>query len=68
MTQHDEHRELRTLLTLLAMVVGLLITGAAVYLAFAYPRLAEPLAVGAAVLTCLAGLVRLAVKGAGEGG
>jgi hypothetical protein len=66
MTRDAEHRELRTLLLLLAMAVGLLATGAVVCLTFAYPRLAEPLAVGAAVLTCLAGLVRLVVKAAGE--
>ncbi|MFE1907415.1 hypothetical protein ACFW96_27635 [Streptomyces gardneri] len=66
MPQNHEYRELRTLLTLLAIVVGLLIAGAVVCLTFVYPRLAEPLAVGAAVLTCLAGLVRLGVKGAGE--
>jgi glucan phosphoethanolaminetransferase (alkaline phosphatase superfamily) len=60
----DEHRELRTLLLLLAVAVGLLTTGAVVWLTFAYPRLTEPLAVGAAVLTCLAGLARLVVNAA----
>ncbi|MGW3601086.1 hypothetical protein [Streptomyces sp. NPDC005167] len=58
MTRNDEHHELRTLLILLATAVGLLVTGAVVCLTFTYPRLAEPLAVGVAVLTCLAGLVR----------
>lgn len=58
MTRNDEHHELRTLLLLLAMAVGLLATGVVVYLTFTYTRLAEPLAVGVAVLTCLAGLVR----------
>ncbi|MFJ5933906.1 hypothetical protein [Streptomyces sp. NPDC093071] len=66
MTHNDEHRELRTLLMLLAIVVGLLITAAVVCLTFVCPRLAQPLAVGAAVLTCLAGLARLVVKGSGE--
>ncbi|MEW2098187.1 hypothetical protein AB0882_18120 [Streptomyces sp. NPDC012485] len=66
MTRNADYRELRTLLLLLAMAVGLIITGAVVCLTFAYPRLAEPLAVGAAVLTCLAGFVRLMVKGDGE--
>ncbi|GHG14062.1 hypothetical protein GCM10017667_55290 [Streptomyces filamentosus] len=65
MTRNAEHRELRTLVLLLATAVGLLTTAGVVCLTFAYPRLAEPLAVGAAVLTCLAGLVRLVVK---EGG
>ncbi|MFI1151048.1 hypothetical protein [Streptomyces sp. NPDC020817] len=54
MTRDNDHGELRTLLLLLALVVSLLVTGTAVFLAVAYPRLAEPLAAGAAVLTCLA--------------
>ncbi|WP_371605121.1 hypothetical protein OG345_42495 [Streptomyces sp. NBC_01220] len=66
MTRDCEHRELRTLLILLAIAVGLLATGAVVCLTFAYPRLAEPLAVGAAVLTCLAGFVRSVIKAARE--
>ncbi|MFJ8748747.1 hypothetical protein ACIREO_05320 [Streptomyces sp. NPDC102441] len=66
MTRNPDYRELRTLLLLLAMALGLLTTGAVVCLTFAYPRLAEPLAVGAAVLTCLAGSVPWIVKGAGD--
>ncbi|MGW5212844.1 hypothetical protein ACWEQO_16980 [Streptomyces sp. NPDC004051] len=66
MTRNTEHRELRTLLLLLTLTVGLLTTGGVVCLTFVYPRLAEPLAVGATVLTCLAGLVGLVVKAAGE--
>lgn len=72
MTENDEHREhrerreLRTLLLLLAMAMVLLTTGAVICLTFAYPRLADPFAVGAAVLTCLAGLVRMVVEAAGE--
>jgi hypothetical protein len=57
MTRTDEQRELRTFLLLLAVAVGLLVTGSAVCLTVIYPRLAAPLAVGAAVLTCLVGLV-----------
>ncbi|WP_412079559.1 hypothetical protein ACLF6K_39145 (plasmid) [Streptomyces xanthophaeus] len=66
MTRNDDHRELRTLLLLLALAVGLLITGAAVCLAVVHPWLADPLAVGAAVLTCLAGLARTVAKAARE--
>ncbi|MFE4331396.1 hypothetical protein ACFRQM_18795 [Streptomyces sp. NPDC056831] len=62
MTRNDEHRELRTLLLLLTLAVGLLITGAVIFLTVTYPRLAEPLAVGAAVLTCLTGLVGAVAK------
>ncbi|WP_406187302.1 hypothetical protein [Streptomyces anulatus] len=66
MTRNPDYRELRTLLLLLAMALGLLTTGAVVCLTFAYPRLAEPLAAGAAALTCLAGSVPWIVKGAGD--
>ncbi|MER5853755.1 hypothetical protein ABT126_44505 [Streptomyces sp. NPDC002012] len=62
MTRNDEHRDLRTLLLLLAMAVGLLVTGPVVCLTFTYPKLAEPVAVGATVLTCLVGLVRMVVR------
>jgi hypothetical protein len=41
---------------ILALVVGLLITGAAVYLAPEHPRLAQPLGVGAAVMSALAAI------------
>ncbi|WP_327436099.1 hypothetical protein OG279_25440 [Streptomyces sp. NBC_01201] len=66
MARNADLRELRTLLVLLATAVGLLTAVAVVCVTFAYPRLAEPLAAGAAVLTCLAGFVRLIVKGAGD--
>lgn len=52
--QDGEHRNLSLMLLLLALVVGLLITGAAVYLARVHPALAQPLGVGAAVLGALA--------------
>jgi hypothetical protein len=41
---------------LLALVVGLLIAGAAVYLARQHPTLAQPLGVGAGVMGALASL------------
>ncbi|WP_327130405.1 hypothetical protein OG311_02500 [Streptomyces sp. NBC_01343] len=66
MTRDNDHGELRTLLLLLALAVSLLVTGTAVFLAVAYPRLAEPLAAGAAVLTCLAGLARTVAAAARE--
>ncbi|MFD4235974.1 MULTISPECIES: hypothetical protein [unclassified Streptomyces] len=66
MARNADLRELRTLLVLLATAVGLLTAGAVVFVTFAYPRLAEPLAASAAVLTCLAGFVRLIVNGAGD--
>ncbi|MFE5923186.1 hypothetical protein [Streptomyces sp. NPDC056468] len=52
--QDSEHLDLRLMLLLLALEVGLLITGAAVYLARVHPALAQPLGVGAAVLSALA--------------
>lgn len=64
MTRRDEHRELRTILLLLALAVGLLVAGAVVCLTLVCPRLAEPLVVGAAVLTCLTTLGRTVVKAA----
>ncbi|MFK0046183.1 hypothetical protein ACIQU4_19155 [Streptomyces sp. NPDC090741] len=66
MTRNDDHRELRTLVLLLALAVGLLAAGAAVCLAVTHPRLAEPLAVGAAVLSCLVGLARTVAKATRE--
>jgi hypothetical protein len=54
--QDSEHRELRLVVLLLALLMGLLITGAAVYLAHVHPALAQPLAVGAAVMSALAAL------------
>ncbi|GAA1545917.1 hypothetical protein GCM10009730_63750 [Streptomyces albidochromogenes] len=58
----DDHRELRLVVLLLAMAVGLLIAGAAVYLAHVHPSLAEPLGVGAAVLGAVAGVAAIAVR------
>jgi hypothetical protein len=55
--QDRDHRELRMIVLLLALAMGLLITGAAVYLALVHPSLAGPLGVGAAVLGALASAV-----------
>ncbi|MFE3269952.1 hypothetical protein [Streptomyces sp. NPDC059215] len=54
--QDREHHELRLVLLLLTVVVGLCITAAAIYVARMHPALAEPLAVGAAVLSAHAGV------------
>ena len=54
--QDREHNELRLVLILLTVVVGLLITAAAIYVARVHPVLAQPLGVGAAVLSALAGV------------
>ncbi|WP_086796909.1 hypothetical protein [Streptomyces caniscabiei] len=54
--QDRDHRELRLVLLLLALVVGLLITAAAVYVARVHPSLAQPLGVGAAVMSALAAI------------
>ncbi|MGW3312083.1 hypothetical protein ACWDG9_36495 [Streptomyces sp. NPDC001073] len=51
-----EHHELRLVLILLTIVVGLLITAAAIYVARVHPALAQPLGVGAAVVSALAGV------------
>ncbi|MFJ9805402.1 hypothetical protein [Streptomyces wuyuanensis] len=48
-------RKLRTAVLLLGMVMVLMITGAAVYVARVHPSLAGPLGVGAAVLGAVAG-------------
>ncbi|MFH0518450.1 hypothetical protein ACHBTE_14880 [Streptomyces sp. M41] len=63
--QGPDHTQLRLAVLLLALVVGLLITGASVYLAHAHPELAQPLGVGAAVmsaLAALAGIVALCIR------
>ncbi|WP_404195827.1 hypothetical protein [Streptomyces tauricus] len=52
--QYRDHRQLRLLILLLALLVGLLITGAAVYVARVHPAYAQPLGVGAAVMGALA--------------
>jgi hypothetical protein len=54
--------DLRMAVVLLALVVGLLITGAAIYLALVHPTLAQPLGVGAAVLSALVSLVGLVAR------
>ena len=54
--QDRDHHELRLVLILLTVVVGLLITAAAIYVARVHPVLAQPLGVGAAVLSALAGV------------
>lgn len=50
------------LVVLLGLTAGLLITGTAVYLASVHSATAEPLQVGAAVLTALAGLVSIVMR------
>ncbi|MGW1604504.1 hypothetical protein [Streptomyces eurythermus] len=51
--QDHDHRELRLVVLVLALVVGLLITGAAIYLAREHPSLAQLLGVGATVMSAL---------------
>ncbi|KAB1976840.1 hypothetical protein [Streptomyces triticiradicis] len=60
--QDRDHQELRLVMLLLALVVGLLITGAAVYLAREHPSLAQPLGVGAAVMSALAAVVGVVAR------
>jgi hypothetical protein len=60
--QDGTHRELRLAVLFLALVTGLLITGAAVYLAREHPSLAQPLSVGAAVMSALAAVVGLVAR------
>lgn len=45
-----------------ALLVGLLITGAAVYLARVHPALAQPLGVGAAVMSALAAIAGVVAR------
>jgi len=55
-----EDRDLRLAVILLALSLGLMATGAVVYLTCEHPALAQPLGVGAAVastITTVAGLV-----------
>ncbi|MEV6807794.1 hypothetical protein [Streptomyces sp. NPDC051132] len=52
-SQDHDHRELRLAVLVLALVVGLLITVAATYLAREHPSLAQPLGVGATVMSAL---------------
>ncbi|MER7540742.1 hypothetical protein ABTX77_39155 [Streptomyces sp. NPDC097704] len=50
-----DSQELRWVVLLLTLMLGLLVTSAAVYVALVHPSAAEPLAVGAAVLGALTG-------------
>jgi C4-dicarboxylate transporter len=60
--QDRDHRELRLVLLLLALLVGLLITAAAVYVARVHPTLAQPLGVGAAVMSALAAIAGVVAR------
>ncbi|MEU6885654.1 hypothetical protein ABZ918_10655 [Streptomyces viridosporus] len=60
--QDRDHQDLRLVVLLLALVVGLLIIGAAVYLARAHPSLAQPLGVGAAVMSALAAIAGVVAR------
>ncbi|MGQ4465308.1 hypothetical protein ACN6LC_004709 [Streptomyces violaceoruber] len=60
--QDRDHQNLRLVVLLLALVVGLLISGAAVYLAREHPSLAQPLGVGAAVISALAAIAGIVVR------
>ncbi|WP_367132969.1 MULTISPECIES: hypothetical protein [Streptomyces] len=60
--QDSDHRQLRLVVLLLALLVGLLITGAAIYLARVHPTLAQPLSVGAAVISALSSLVGVVTR------
>ncbi|MEV4741619.1 hypothetical protein [Streptomyces sp. NPDC049555] len=51
-----ENPDLRLVVLLLALVVGLLVTGAAAYLTHEHPSLTQPLGVGAAVASALAAI------------
>ncbi|MCT9010534.1 hypothetical protein [Streptomyces rhizosphaerihabitans] len=55
-------RELRLVLLLLTLLVGLLITTAAVYVARVHPGLAQPLGVGAAVMSALAAIAGVVAR------
>ncbi|MFJ4732520.1 hypothetical protein ACIP6V_09550 [Streptomyces sp. NPDC088770] len=50
------------MLLLTVLIPGLLITAAAVYLARVHPALAQPLGVGAAVMSALAALASIAAR------
>ncbi|MET8134112.1 hypothetical protein ABZV24_19510 [Streptomyces sp. NPDC005251] len=63
--EDSDHQEVRIVLLLTILVLGLLITVAAVYLARVHPALAQPLGVGAAVmsaLTAIAGIVARTIR------
>lgn len=60
--QGSDRRELRLVVLFLALAVGLLITGAAIYLAREHPTLTQPLGIGAAVMSALASLVGVVVR------
>lgn len=57
-----DHRDLRLAVLLLALVMGLLITAAAVYVAREHPALAQPLGVGAAVMGALAAVAGVVAR------
>ncbi|MFP3989516.1 hypothetical protein U9R90_18955 [Streptomyces sp. E11-3] len=60
--QDRDHRELRLVLLLLTLLVGLLITMAAIYVARVHPTLAQPLGVGAAVMSALAAIAGVVAR------
>ncbi|MGW7261535.1 hypothetical protein [Streptomyces sp. NPDC054834] len=60
--QDRDPQDLRLVVLLLALVVGLLITGAAVYLTREHPSLAQPLGVGAAVISALAAIAGIVAR------
>ncbi|MFG2785716.1 hypothetical protein ACGFY7_48855 [Streptomyces prunicolor] len=60
--QDGDHRDLRLAVLLLTLVLGLLITMAAIYLAREHPALAEPLGVGAAVMSALAAVAGVVAR------
>ncbi|MEU9575571.1 hypothetical protein AB0D62_38245 [Streptomyces massasporeus] len=61
-SQDRDHRALRLVLLLLTLLVGLLITAAAVYVARVHPSLAQPLGVGAAVMSALAAIASVVAR------
>ncbi|MDQ1013623.1 hypothetical protein [Streptomyces afghaniensis] len=61
-SQDRDHRELHLVLLLLTLLVGLLITAAAVYVARVHPSLAQPLGVGAAVMSALAAIASVVAR------
>jgi hypothetical protein len=61
-TQDRNHQELRLAVLLLALAVGLLITGAAIYLAREHPSLAQPLGVGATVMSALCAITGVVAR------
>lgn len=60
--QSSDSLDLRMAVVLLVLVMGLLITGAAMYLALVHPTLAQPLGVGAAISSAHASLIGLVAR------